>query len=90
VEEEEEEGNAENDPDFEHMEKEMDDLEKDEDVNQDEMKEGPLDPRAGAVDVILPQLQVDYKALADKLYEAGGGKLVKKRNRGLLYTLATQ
>lgn len=68
----------------------MDDLENDEDVNQDEMKEGPLDPRAGAVDVILPQLQIDYKALAEKLSEVGGGKLVKKRNRGLLYTLATQ
>jgi len=57
---------------------------------EDEVNAGPLDPRAGAVDVVLPQLEVDYNILAEKLTEAGGQKIVKKKNRGLLYTLATQ
>lgn len=55
-----------------------------------EVDNGPLDPRAGAVDVFLPQLQLDYSVLADKLTEAGGSKTVRKRNRGHLYCLASR
>lgn len=51
---------------------------------------GPLDPRAGAVDVVLPQLPLDYSVLAEKLLEAGGSKLIKKRNRNKLYALASR
>jgi len=69
------------------------DLNQDEDLNHDEINDttlSALDPRAGKVDVVLPQLEVDYEALANKLYEASTGKQVKKRNRGLLCSLAQE
>lgn len=51
---------------------------------------GPLDPRAGGIDVVLPQLNVDYTELADKLVQAGGQKSVRPKNRKLAYVLAKQ
>lgn len=56
----------------------------------DEEASGELDPRAGAVDVVLPQLQVDYGKLVEKLVEFGGQKEVKLKNRRILYGLASQ
>ncbi|CAL8101143.1 unnamed protein product [Orchesella dallaii] len=50
---------------------------------------GPLDPRAG-VDVILPQLDIDYEKLHEKLIAYGGQKDVKLKNRRILYSLASQ
>ncbi|ODN05750.1 Ribosomal RNA processing protein 1 [Orchesella cincta] len=50
---------------------------------------GALDPRAG-VDVILPQLDIDYDKLYEKLIQYGGQKDVKLKNRRILYTLASQ
>ena len=55
-----------------------------------EVSQGPLDPRAGAIDVILPQLEVDYEELIQKLIEAGGQKSTRGKNRKLLYGLARQ
>jgi hypothetical protein len=51
-------------------------------------KKMPLDPRAGAVDVVLPQLDVDYQDLIKCLTKAGGRKDVRGKNRKLLYQLA--
>ena len=51
---------------------------------------GPLDPRAGGVDVVLPQLKVDYSELAEKLVQAGGQKSVRPKNRKIAYSLAKQ
>jgi len=49
-----------------------------------------LDPRAGAIDVILPQLPIDYNELYEKLVQLGAQKEVKMRNRKLMYQLAFQ
>lgn len=55
-----------------------------------DMQNDTLDPRAGAVDVILPQLDIDYDKLYKKLIEFGGQKDVKLKNRRLLYRLASE
>ncbi|XP_043215038.1 ribosomal RNA processing protein 1 homolog A-like [Amphibalanus amphitrite] len=49
-----------------------------------------LDPRAGGVDVTLPQLSVDYGRLADSLTAAGAEPSVRQKNRTALYRLAQQ
>jgi hypothetical protein len=46
------------------------------------------DPRAGMVDVELPQLPVDYEQLAKKLLDLGSGPTVSKSNRDSLYMLS--
>ncbi|XP_037086051.1 ribosomal RNA processing protein 1 homolog A-like isoform X2 [Pollicipes pollicipes] len=51
---------------------------------------GPLDPRAGGVDVMLPQLDVDYARLADDLVAAGAEPTVRQASRTALYRLAQQ
>ena len=48
------------------------------------------DPRAGGVDVTIPQLQVDCAALAEALLEAGGQKGVGRSQRAALYRLTKQ
>ena len=48
------------------------------------------DPRAGGVDVTIPQLQVDCAALAEALFEAGGEKGVGHAQRAALYRLTKQ
>jgi hypothetical protein len=42
------------------------------------------------VDVILPQLEVDYEKLIQNLIEAGGKKTTRAKNRKLLYGLARE
>lgn len=48
---------------------------------------GAKDPRAGGVDVVLPQLSPDYNKLADMLFEAASGKTIRGKNRKALYDL---
>ena len=48
------------------------------------------DPRAGGVDVTIPQLRVDCAALAEALFEAGGEKGVGQAHRTALYRLTKQ
>ena len=49
---------------------------------------GPQDPRAGRIDVVIPQLQVEYSKLSEDLFEMGSGEGVKKANRDILYRLS--
>ena len=46
------------------------------------------DPRAGKVDVELPQLPINYEAMAQKLFDVGSGSGVSKSNRDTLYGLS--
>ncbi len=46
---------------------------------------GPQDPRAGRVDVTIPQLMVDYGKLSEELLAAGGDKDVGQPQRKVLY-----
>lgn len=71
-------------------EEEQEELEGGLEEEDDGEASGELDPRAGAVDVVLPQLQVDYGKLVEKLVEFGGQKEVKLKNRRILYGLASQ
>jgi len=57
-----------------------------EDMNMEE--NGPQDPRAGRIDVVIPQLQVEYSKLSEDLFEMGSGEGVKKANRDILYRLS--
>ena len=65
--------------------------------DEEQMEEGgddrsgeEKDPRAGGVDVTIPQLQVDCAALAEQLFEAGGEKGVGHAQRAALYRLTKQ
>jgi len=66
------------------------DDEDDEDDEDMELDESIKDPRAGKVDVILPQLQPDYEKLAEALFQAGSAKEVSKPKRDRLYRLTKQ
>eukprot|EP00088_Acartia_fossae_P035340 TRINITY_DN363_c0_g2_i11.p1 TRINITY_DN363_c0_g2~~TRINITY_DN363_c0_g2_i11.p1 ORF type:complete len:871 (-),score=354.25 TRINITY_DN363_c0_g2_i11:199-2757(-) len=46
------------------------------------------DPRAGKVDVEIPQLNVDYAKISDKLFELGSSDSIMKSNRKILYRLS--
>jgi len=48
------------------------------------------DPRAGRVDVVIPQLMVDYEQLAEDLFEAGSDAKVGGKQRKVLYRLTKQ
>ena len=48
------------------------------------------DPRAGGVDVTIPQLRVDCATLAEALFEAGAEKGVGQAHRAALYRLTKQ
>lgn len=48
---------------------------------------GAKDPRAGGVDVVLPQLKPDYNKLADMLFKQASGKEVRSKNRRGMYQL---
>ena len=83
---------ASDDDDDEEMDEGDDDVSGDEEnnvvVDDDEdylMDESVKDPRAGKVDVVLPQLQPDFEKLADALFLAGSAKEVSKQQRDRLY-----
>ena len=91
-----EEEDSEDDED-DDVEDEMDQDDDDDGIMDDEEGDISLldgmsaqDPRAGRVDVTIPQLIVDYKALAEQLYEAGKDQKVKKAKRAKLYKLSKQ
>ncbi|XP_076061013.1 uncharacterized protein LOC143036912 isoform X2 [Oratosquilla oratoria] len=52
--------------------------------------DGVLDPRAGEVDVFLPQLKPDFSAIASALLAAGSVKGVANDNRNDIYRLAQE
>jgi hypothetical protein len=57
-------------------------------MSDSEMLEGgPLDPRAGLLDVELPQLKFDAQGIADMLW-VQSQKCTRKRNRHSLQSLA--
>lgn len=63
------------------------DDEGDEMVMHQERSTGPLDPRAGQVDVILPQLNVNYESLVEMLSTAANNPNAKSKNRKSIYAL---
>jgi len=71
----------------EDLEEDMEE-EKDDDEEEDIEDDLAVDPRAGGVDVTLPQIQVDYQGLAKLLFDLGSGTDVRKANRELLYKLS--
>lgn len=87
----------------EEAEEEIEDEDEDEDLdNADDVDEpdedmaeieesnpdwGAKDPRAGGVDVVLPQLKLDYNKLADMLFKLGSDKSVRAKNRKAMYHL---
>jgi len=62
--------------------------EEEQQAEEDGEDDSAVDPRAGGVDVILPQIQVDYQGLAQQLFDLGSGSAVRKANRDLLYKLS--
>eukprot|EP00092_Neocalanus_flemingeri_P029202 GFUD01031698.1.p1 GENE.GFUD01031698.1~~GFUD01031698.1.p1 ORF type:complete len:1104 (-),score=383.94 GFUD01031698.1:84-3395(-) len=46
------------------------------------------DPRAGRVDAVIPQMNVGYLKLSEKLFELGSGDGVRKANRDALYKIS--
>ena len=48
---------------------------------------GAKDPRAGGVDVVLPQLEPDWKDVADMLLKTAADKKVRSKNRKGVYHL---
>lgn len=61
----------------------------DDDVEMEErtLEDVVLDPRAGSVDVFIPQLKPDFEFIANALQDVGSLKNVSKVNRHLLYKL---
>jgi hypothetical protein len=51
------------------------------------VEDGPLDPRAGLVDVHLPQLTFDAQGIAEALRQQSQ-RCVRKKNRNTLESLA--
>jgi len=59
------------------------------DEGEDEIEdENAEDPRAGLVNVEIPQLQVDYLDIADKLFDLGSQNTIRASNRKVLYKLS--
>jgi len=62
----------------------------DEDIEEEEEQEeeGAEDPRAGRVDSIIPQINVRYLEMSERLFELGSGDGVRKANRDALYKVS--
>ncbi len=59
------------------------------DADEDDiLMENFKDPRAGKIDVTLPQIQLDYARLSDDLLKVGSAKNVQNRRRDCLYKLS--
>ena len=56
-------------------------------VEESNVDWGAKDPRAGGVDVVLPQLKPDYAELADMLFRIASDKAIRSKNRKSLYHL---
>merc|ERR1712128_342813 len=59
-----------------------------EDVNGEEEEAVIEDPRAGRVDAIIPQINVNYLKLSERLFELGSGDSIRKGNRDALYKVS--
>merc|ERR1719309_1520628 len=72
---------------MEEEEEGEDNDEEEEEGGSNEEEVSAADPRAGGVDVTLPQLKVDYQGLAEQLFSVGSSSGVKKSSREILYKL---
>jgi hypothetical protein len=73
---------------MDQIEEEDDASDVDSETSVSEMVEdGPLDPRAGLVDVDLPQLMFSAQGIAEALQQQSQ-KCVRKKNRNTLESLA--
>ncbi|KAK4299080.1 hypothetical protein Pmani_028631 [Petrolisthes manimaculis] len=59
-------------------------------VKSEDSEDEPLDPRAGKVDAFIPQLNPDFKLMADSLLAIGGVTKVRNSNRNHLYKLVEE
>merc|ERR1712129_458224 len=58
------------------------------DVNGEEEEAVIEDPRAGRVDAIIPQINVNYLKLSERLFELGFGDSIRKGNGDALYKVS--
>jgi len=59
-----------------------------EEVEIEDTDEIVEDPRAGVGDAIIPQINVNYLKLSERLFELGSGDGIKKANRDALYKVS--
>ncbi|KAK3878917.1 hypothetical protein Pcinc_016460 [Petrolisthes cinctipes] len=59
-------------------------------VKSEDSEDEPLDPRAGRVDAFIPQINPDFKLMADALLAIGGVTKVRNSNRNHLYKLVEE
>jgi len=59
-----------------------------EDAEMEDADEIVEDPRAGVGDAIIPQINVNYLQLSERLFELGSGNGIKKANRDALYKVS--
>ncbi len=59
-----------------------------EDEEEEEEQNGVLDPRAGRVDAVIPQLQTDLDGMSKILFDAASSKAVGATQRKTLYGLS--
>merc|ERR1719394_1101651 len=56
---------------------------------ENNLEEGAVeDPRAGRVSVVIPQIAVDYKGIAEELFQLGSKENMRKSNRDMLYRVS--
>uniref|UniRef100_A0A2P2I453 Ribosomal RNA processing protein 1 homolog A-like n=1 Tax=Hirondellea gigas TaxID=1518452 RepID=A0A2P2I453_9CRUS len=82
---------ADDDDEEEELEDESEDNEEndqdDDDADSEEDEEVHLDPRAGKVDVVLPQLEVDYGEIGNALYTIMSTSGIRSKNRSKIRQL---
>lgn len=66
---------------------EDDDLDMDADAEEGNFNWGAKDPRAGGVDVVLPQLNPDFAKVAEMLLEVASDQSVRNKNRQPIHRL---
>jgi len=59
-----------------------------EEEEDEQEEEGAEDPRAGKVDSIIPQINVRYLEMSERLFELGSGDGIRKANRDALYKVS--
>merc|ERR1719209_1569155 len=56
---------------------------------ENNLEEGDVeDPRAGRVSVVIPQIAVDYKGIAEELFQLGSKEGMRKSSRDMLYRVS--
>ncbi|XP_063585849.1 ribosomal RNA processing protein 1 homolog A-like [Penaeus indicus] len=71
-------------------EQKEDEVQIEEEPEEDEDEDEVLDPRAGDVDVLLPQLHVDYESLADAIQSVASVPNISASNRDKMYKLVNE